>query len=288
VLLCFVVWLLSFVGLCVFPVFSVSGFSWMGGWEDGRMRETVPSGSERRCRAAKSKKNGSFRFFSIFFFFFLFCSFVCLFFVVVSDAVSLFLQNVFIIIIPVFMSTKTSNNNNKVSVAKKREFYDPFDFFFGLPMHAMDLSKVRDLDVSSSSSSSLLPRMNVVETETQLEVEVELCGVPKENISIDVSDDDVLTISGKVESKHSSDNNGKEENGKKYHCVERRYGAFSRSIQLPKGTDTAQIKGKIVAIDLCFFDLFFDAFAASSKDGVLTITVAKTEPKTKSTKIAIE
>ena len=150
---CLVVVVCGFVCFPGFLGFRVFLDGRMGGWKDARdgskwQRKTLPSGEKQEKRVVP--------IFLDFFFFFLFCSFVCLFFVVVSDAVSLFLQNVFIIIIPVFMSTKTSNNNNKVSVAKKREFYDPFDFFFGLPMHAMDLSKVRDLDVSSSSSSSSL------------------------------------------------------------------------------------------------------------------------------------
>ncbi|MGI9327637.1 MAG: Hsp20/alpha crystallin family protein, partial [Pseudomonadales bacterium] len=70
----------------------------------------------------------------------------------------------------------------------------------------------------------------------------------------------VLTVSGERKEEQ-------EEKGKTYHCVERRIGTFSRSMTLPCPVEE-------------------DEVAAAFKDGVLTITLPKTdEAKTRKIKI---
>jgi HSP20 family protein len=73
-------------------------------------------------------------------------------------------------------------------------------------------------------------------------------------------EDGILTLSGerKIE---------KEEKTRKYHRVERAYGVYSRSFQLPEDINAENIE-------------------ASYKDGVLTVSVAKSE-KAQPKKIAI-
>ena len=123
------------------------------------------------------------------------------------------------------------------------------------------------------------PRSDVRETEHAYVIDAELPGVPKDGVKIEVKDN-VLTISGKKEttkewSSEKEDKNevkegelkkeeekGKEEKQKKpiWHRMERTYGSFQRSFALPEGVDVTKI-------------------AASSKDGILTITIPKPEVK---------
>ncbi|KAF9010851.1 HSP20-like chaperone [Cyathus striatus] len=88
----------------------------------------------------------------------------------------------------------------------------------------------------------------------------ELPGLKKEDIQIDLTNGQ-LTIA--AESKVSSEHN---ENG--YAVRERRFGKFSRTLQLPKGVKDEEIK-------------------ASMDNGVLTVTFPKTGAETAPKKITI-
>lgn len=77
-------------------------------------------------------------------------------------------------------------------------------------------------------------RMDLADTKDGLELTVELPGLEEKDVEVAVSDG-LLTVSG--EKKFES-----EKQNKNYHFVERSYGAFSRSIQLPPGVTTDQIK----------------------------------------------
>lgn len=105
------------------------------------------------------------------------------------------------------------------------------------------------------------PALDVYEKGSQLIVKAELPGMDKKDINISV-DNDVLTISGtrKIERELKKEN---------YYHVERSYGSISRSIRLPEGVKEQDIK-------------------ASYKDGVLTITLQKSEKVQHGKKIDIE
>lgn len=77
-------------------------------------------------------------------------------------------------------------------------------------------------------------RMDLADTEDGLELTVELPGLEEKDVDVAVSDG-LLTVSG--EKKFES-----EKKDKNYHFVERSYGSFSRSIELPPGVTTDQIK----------------------------------------------
>lgn len=96
----------------------------------------------------------------------------------------------------------------------------------------------------------LFPTVDITETPQEYTVRAEIPGMKKEDTKISVNNN-VLTISGekKSETKHED---------KKYHRVESYYGSFQRSFVLPDA-----IKA--------------DKVAASYKDGVLTVTVPKSE-----------
>jgi HSP20 family protein len=98
------------------------------------------------------------------------------------------------------------------------------------------------------------PAIDVVRDNGDLVVRADVPGFKPDEIEISVTDD-VLTVAGKHEEAKEVDEAG-------FVRRERRYGAFSRSIALPKGVDAKQIK-------------------ASTKDGVLELKVPLPEDSDK-------
>ncbi len=96
---------------------------------------------------------------------------------------------------------------------------------------------------------ALLPAMDVTENDEHYTITVELPGAGKDDVHVEVQDG-VLTIRGEKKSE-------REEEREQRRYVERSYGSFSRSFQLPADADAAHLD-------------------ASFKDGVLSITVPKT------------
>jgi HSP20 family protein len=104
------------------------------------------------------------------------------------------------------------------------------------------------------------PRVDVHETDNEVLLDVELPGIEKNDVKVEVKDG-VLTISGerKLERK------GKEDG---YRSVERRYGRYERSFGLGETVNAEKI-------------------TASYKNGVMTITLPKVE-KAKPREITVE
>ena len=100
-------------------------------------------------------------------------------------------------------------------------------------------------------STELMPSMDVTETDKEIEITAELPGLEEKDVQINLADD-VLTIRGEKRSE-------KEEKDKDYRLIERSYGSFSRTLELPAGVDPNAIK-------------------ASIAKGVLTVTVPKPAP----------
>jgi HSP20 family protein len=98
------------------------------------------------------------------------------------------------------------------------------------------------------------PSVDISETDTEYLIRADLPAVKKEDVHITV-DDGMLTISGERRQKT-------EETKEKSHRVETLYGRFSRSFSLPETADVANIR-------------------AESKDGVITIHVAKAKIEAK-------
>lgn len=104
------------------------------------------------------------------------------------------------------------------------------------------------------------PRTDVAETETEYEVTAELPGLKPEEFTIELKDGD-LWITGEKKDE-------KEEKGKTFHRVERRWGQFRRVVSLPATVDAEHIR-------------------ADYKDGVLHVHVPKAEAA-KPRRIAVE
>jgi HSP20 family protein len=89
---------------------------------------------------------------------------------------------------------------------------------------------------ADNANGRLAVRCDVAETDKALEVTAELPGVNEKEIDVSLAGD-MLTI--KAEKKSD-----KEEKTKDYHLVERSYGTFQRSMQLPFQVDPAKIEAK--------------------------------------------
>ena len=98
------------------------------------------------------------------------------------------------------------------------------------------------------SGFGAFPRTDLAESENDVTVTMELPGVSPNEIQLDLSDG-VLTVHGEKKQE-------KEEKQKNYHCVERHYGSFHRSVPLPSSIDPDKVDAKF-------------------KDGVLTIIISK-------------
>jgi HSP20 family protein len=106
------------------------------------------------------------------------------------------------------------------------------------------------------------PSLDLSETKNDLIVRAEVPGIDPKGIDISLSND-VLTIKGEKKQE-------KEEAEENYHFIERSYGAFSRSIRLPREVQSDKIN-------------------ASYKNGLLKVTLPKSEEaKKKEIKIKVE
>jgi HSP20 family protein len=93
-----------------------------------------------------------------------------------------------------------------------------------------------------------MPALNLVESADSVVVTAEIPGVDAKDVQVAV-EDHYLTLRGEKKEE-------REEKGKAFHRVERRYGSFARAVLLPCAVDAAKV-------------------TAEAKDGVLTVTLPK-------------
>ena len=106
------------------------------------------------------------------------------------------------------------------------------------------------------------PRVDISETDNEFVIKAEIPDISKEDVKVTV-ENGVLTFRGERKQE-------KEEKGKKFHRIERYYGCFCRSFSLPDNVDESKID-------------------ASFKDGMLELTIPKTEAKKpKSIEVAVK
>lgn len=106
----------------------------------------------------------------------------------------------------------------------------------------------------------MVPSLDVAETDRALEVRMDIPGLEAKDIDIQVNGN-LLTISGERKEE-------KEDTGKTFHRLERRSGAFSRTVTLPCPVRE-------------------DAIDAQYRNGILTVKLPKTE-EAKAKKIAVK
>lgn len=112
------------------------------------------------------------------------------------------------------------------------------------------------------STETFVPAVDISETDKSYEFEIELPGMKREDIEIEVSDG-ILTVKGEKKEE-------KKEEKKGYKKIERSYGKFERSFTLPQYIDEKNISAKF-------------------ENGLLNISIPKSpEAKASSRKIEIK
>jgi len=126
-----------------------------------------------------------------------------------------------------------SRVTNRPEVGVRREIDRLFEDTFG----------------SDSERDAWAPPVDIREDASEIVIEVELPGIEPAGVDV-TSENGVLTIRGEKRSASA------ESSEARYHVVERSYGAFTRSFQLPTGVDEQRI-------------------AAEFTDGLLVVHVPK-------------
>jgi len=118
----------------------------------------------------------------------------------------------------------------------EREMSKLFSDFFG------------DIGIMPGKDAEWAPRLDIAENEKEFIVKAEVPGIDSKDLDISVSGD-VLKISGEKKAEH-------EEKKNNYHRIERSYGSFMRTVQMPAAVDSS-------------------AISAEMKNGVLEIMIPK-------------
>lgn len=103
---------------------------------------------------------------------------------------------------------------------------------------------------ATDNGSRWMPAADIRETEKSIRFDFELPGLKPEQVEI-TAENGILTVRGEKQEERTEG-----EEGSRFHLVERNYGSFTRSFQLPNGVDDEKI-------------------AATFENGVLRIEVPK-------------
>ena len=163
----------------------------------------------------------------------------------------------------------TKKTTETPAVKRSSEVFQPmfpFGRFFGLSPFAMMREFTDEMDRMFRSNGSeteiqtWAPTTDVQRCDGNLVVSAELPGLRKEDVKVEVTDE-ALVIQGERKQEHKEDHEG-------YHRWERSYGSFYRSIPLPEGAKTDQVKAEL-------------------KDGVLKVSIAVPEVAKKSRQVPV-
>ena len=138
--------------------------------------------------------------------------------------------------LPIFRSRFTDIANNRENIE------NIFAEFFN------DFNRPSSSLLSETVRASLLPRLNISETDNKYFIEAELPGVKQGDLELKL-DNNILVIKGKTEE-------SKESKQRNYFTRERYYGSFQRSLTLPNNINENDI-------------------IANFKDGILNIEITK-------------
>jgi HSP20 family protein len=140
-----------------------------------------------------------------------------------------------------------------MSLARRGNVFDPFADFWD-PFDGVFRSLIPSVVSSDRDTAAFAAaRIDWKETPEAHVFKADLPGVKKEEVKVEVEDDNVLVISGE-RSKEKEDKNDK------WHRLERSSGKFRRRFRLPENAKTDHVK-------------------AGMENGVLTVTVPKAEVK---------
>lgn len=150
-------------------------------------------------------------------------------------------------------------DNQSQALGRRDEFMSPFsliDRFFDDSWDPFGMMTPSLRGRGLGNVSTVFPKVDVEETDNEIRVTANVPGIDPQNVNVEVGDD-YLSLSGKIEKE------SKEENKKgKVYRYEREYGEFRREFALP-----ARVKK--------------DGIVAKFKNGVLTVTLPKSEEEIK-------
>ncbi len=137
--------------------------------------------------------------------------------------------------------------------------FDPFAEIRDLERRLMGAVDVPKEGKKVANVNAFMPTVNTREDEKSYTVEVDLPGIKKEDIKVNIDpENNTLTISGERKFK----NEVKKDD---YYTLESNYGKFLRTFTLPENVNVEQIDAK-------------------SEDGVLNLTLPKIEKEQKEVK----
>jgi HSP20 family protein len=128
----------------------------------------------------------------------------------------------------------------------KDDFDRLVDRMFSAPLFGMP---------TAESVTGWTPNLDFSETDKEYVVRVEACGVPKDDIDVNL-EGQVLTVSGRRHFEH-------EEKSEEFFWRERESGRFVRSVRLPSAVKTENVEARCA-------------------DGLITIRIPKAETAVKS------
>jgi len=128
-------------------------------------------------------------------------------------------------------------------------FFDRITNNFGLPF-VKRLAELSPSLLGSTEVAKVMPAVDIAEDPKSYKLTAELPGLDEKHIDVIVTDTTVLLKGEKTQEKEHKEGN--------YHLSERSYGAFQRSFVIPKHVDR-------------------DKIAAEFANGVLTVTLPKTD-----------
>jgi len=135
-----------------------------------------------------------------------------------------------------------------------------------IPRHERFLSVIPEKDIVNrffgdlelpeifGKEGAMVPAFDIAETEKEYTITGEIPGIEAKDLNVTFSDG-ILTVTGEKKKEE-------EEKGEHFHRIEREYGSFHRGFSLPEHVKPEELKARY-------------------KDGVLKITLPKTEIKTK-------
>jgi HSP20 family protein len=140
------------------------------------------------------------------------------------------------------MKEEIMASKSTVPVTKERSILPRFE---GFPLASLQ----REIDrlfedfshgfgrLGGFKSGELVPSMNVSETDGEIEFTAELPGMEEKDVEVTLADN-ILTIRGEKKAE-------KEEKEKDYRLLERTFGSFSRSFEVPSGIEPSAVKATI-------------------------------------------
>jgi HSP20 family protein len=113
----------------------------------------------------------------------------------------------------------------------------------------------------SQGEALMAPHMDVSETEKELRIQAELPGVNENDIELSLNED-ILTIRAEKRQERKEEREG-------VHFTERSFGTFQRALRLPFQVNPDQVQARF-------------------ENGVLSVTLPKTQPQERSRRIQVQ